>query len=58
MTQVEGDRRVYQSSLPELLERLESLTFASETQVDLGVEVYLGLGAGSWGEFYVLRAHS
>ncbi len=59
MTQVEGEHRVYQSSLPELFERLESLTFAGETWVDLDGVVYsVALGADSQGEFCVLRAYS
>jgi hypothetical protein len=59
MTQVEGDRRVYQSSLPELFERLENFTFVGETQVDLDGVVYsVALGADSQGEFYVLRPQS
>jgi hypothetical protein len=50
---------VNQSSLPELFERLENLTFAGETQVDLDGVVYsVALSADSQGEFYVLQAHS
>ncbi len=59
MTQVESDHRVYQSSLPELFERLENLAFAGETQVDHAVEVYsVALSADSRGEFHVLRPQS
>jgi len=52
MTPVEGEHRVYRSSLPELFAQLENLTFAGETQVDLDGVVYsVALGADSQGEF-------
>ncbi len=55
--QVEVEHQVYQSSLPELFERLENLTFEGEREVELDGVVYnVARDTDPDGEFYILRA--
>lgn len=57
MTQLRIKHQVYQSSFPELFERLENLTFEGETEVEVDGVVYgVTRGADPEGEFYTLQA--